>query len=172
LTPLPGALGGEGLVAWRLEKTEHFAGWQDAEGAFRVGGRWSSPGHRVIYASLDPATTIVEVAVHKGFNVLDSVPHTLLSIEIKDPSVVQIVKAEDVPNRNWLVPGVISKNQQEFCDALLSKHPMLVIPSVVSSHSWNLLINTANARGLFALRHSEQFALDTRLTPGLHARAR
>lgn len=70
------------LVTWRIETTRHFPGWHTAEGAFRVGGRWSSPGARVLYTSIDPATAIVEVAVHKGLHILDTVPRTLLAIAI------------------------------------------------------------------------------------------
>lgn len=146
----------------------YFPTWLQAEGAFRVGGRWSSRGRRVIYASMDPATTILEAAVHKGFNVLDAVPHTLLAIEIKTPGAVHVVHPEDVPNKNWLVPGTVSTNQQVFGDEILSKHPLVAIPSVVSARSWNLLINTETAGDRYAFRHDEPFGLDTRLTPDVH----
>jgi len=163
LTPLPAGLGASGLIAWRLEKEEHFPTWDTAEGAFRAGGRWSSPGQRVIYAALDPATAILEVAVHKGFTVLDTVPHRLLAIDIA-AAPVKIVQPADVPNPNWLSPGTVSPNQQKFGDDLLANHPLVILPSVVSKHSWNLMINTATATGLFKLSSDERFALDTRLT--------
>lgn len=165
MTPLPAALGagsGTGLVAWRLERDRHLPVWTTAEGAFRVGGRWSSAGRRVLYTSLDPATTILEVAVHKGFNGLDSVAHTLLALDI-DPARVHIVQPADIPNPNWLHPGAVSPNQQTFGDALLDRHPLVAVPSVVSRHSWNLLIHVPTAAGLFVLRSQERFALDTRL---------
>ena len=40
---------------------------------------------------------------------------------------------------------------------------MVLIPSVVSTHSWNLLIDVDAAKGQFKLKSSEAFALDTRL---------
>ncbi|BCG05350.1 hypothetical protein PPGU19_099180 (plasmid) [Paraburkholderia sp. PGU19] len=163
MTPLPAGLGTNGLLVWRLEREKHFPTWTTAEGAFLVGGRWSSPGQRIIYASLDPATTILEVAVHKGFNVLDTVPHRLLAIDIA-AAHVEVIQPSDVPNPHWLNPGAVSPNQQKFGDALLASHPLVIVPSVVSKHSWNLLINTAMAAGLFALKSDERFALDTRLT--------
>ena len=164
MTPLPGALGGTKLVAWRLETTKHFPTWETAEGAFLVGGRWSSTGRRVLYTSIDPATAIVEVGVHKGFNALDAVPHTLLQIDIGDPTRVHIVDVASIPNGNWLRPGTVSAAQQAFGSALLKAHPLVLIPSVVSTHSWNLLIDVASAVGLFKLRQSEAFALDPRLS--------
>jgi RES domain-containing protein len=165
LTPLPAALGGAGLVSWRLETTKHFATWQTAQGAFLVGGRWSSAGRRVIYTSIDPSTAIVEVGVHKGFGTLDTVPHTLLEIEIADPARVHVMDLAAIPNPHWRHPGAVSAGQQAFGDALLAIHPMVVLPSVVSSHSWNLLIDVASAVGQFNLRRSEPFALDPRLNP-------
>lgn len=170
MTPLPAALGGAELVAWRLDRAEYAADWQQAEGAFLYGGRWSSPGRRVIYAALDPATAILEVAVHKGFDALDAVPHRLSSLAIAEPAAVHVVEPQAVPNPNWLVPGVVSVNQQAFGDALLQRHALVAIPSVVSRHSWNLLIDAVAARDRVSLRHAEAFALDPRLTPAVHGR--
>jgi len=130
-----------------------------------VGGRWSSAGRRVLYTSIDPATAIVEVGVHKGFNTLDTVPHTLIEIEISDPARVYVVEPTALPNPNWLRPGTISAGQQTFGDGLLASNPLVVVPSVVTTHSWNLLIDVAGAAGLFSLRGSEAFALDSRLNP-------
>jgi RES domain-containing protein len=158
-------LGGTELIAWRLETSKHFPTWQTAEGAFLVGGRWSSAGRRVLYTSIDPATAVVEVGVHKGFNTLDAVPHTLIEIEISDPARVYVVQPTALPNPSWLRPGTISAGQQTFGDGLLASNPLVVVPSVVSTHSWNLLIDVAGAAGLFSLRGSEAFALDPRLNP-------
>jgi RES domain-containing protein len=163
LTPLPAAPGENGLVVWRLERERYLSTWHTAEGAFQVGGRWSPAGRRVIYASLDPATTILEVAVHKGFNVLDSVAHQLLAVEIAQAKI-HVVQPDDIANPNWLRLGSISPNQQKFGDELLASHPLVAVPSVVSTHSWNLLIDAAAADGLFSLKSHERFALDTRLT--------
>lgn len=130
-----------------------------------MGGRWSSAGRRVIYASLDPSTAIVEAGVHRGFDTLDTVSHALLEIEIAGPARVHVVDVATIPNPHWLYPGAVSAGQQAFGDALLSVHPLVVLPSVVSSHSWNLLIDVAAAAGLFNLRRTEPFAIDPRLNP-------
>lgn len=93
----------------------------------------------MINTSLDPSTAIIEVGVHKGLDTLDTVPHTLLEIAIGDPAQVHVVD--------------------------LATHPLVVLPSVVSSHAWNLLIDVARAVNLFKLLGSEHFALDRRLNP-------
>ena len=69
----------------------------------------------------------------------------------------------DVPNPSWLRLSVISPNQQKFGDALLDQHSLVALPSVVSTHSWNLLINVSNAAGQFELLSHQRFALDPRL---------
>jgi RES domain-containing protein len=69
MTPSVEPLGGGKLIAWRLDQARFASTWDSGEGAFQVGGRWSSNGVRVVYCALDPATAILEVAVHKGFNV-------------------------------------------------------------------------------------------------------
>jgi RES domain-containing protein len=107
----------------------------------------------------------LEVAVHKGFKALDTVPHALTAATINDPSKVHVVDPASVPNPNWLVPGIPSAGQQAFGDGLLAAHPLIVIPSTVSKHSWNLVFVAAAAAGLYGIRSQEAFALDTRLYP-------
>jgi RES domain-containing protein len=165
VTPLPAPLGGSELVAWRLDIEAFAATWDSGEGAYRFGGRWSSAGIRAVYCSIDPATAILEVAVHKTFRTLDTVPHTLTAMEILEPSSVHIVQRTDVPNPNWLRPGIPSAGQQQFGDDLLSKHKFILIPSTVSTFSWNLIFVGANARGAYSLKSQVRFALDTRLHP-------
>jgi RES domain-containing protein len=75
------------------------------------------------------------------------------------------VNAGDVPNPNWLRPGIPSAGQQAFGDDLLRTHPFVLIPSVVSTHSWNLLFTPMVAKGFYDIIQQETFALDTRLHP-------
>ena len=166
MTPLPPFVPGTAWTVWRLENSKYVDEWHKAEGAFRFGGRWNSPGTRILYTSIDPATTILEAAVHKGFDALDTVAHDLLEITISDLAAAHVVRPEDVPNAHWLRPGAVSTNQQAFADALLGEHAIVLIPSVVSAHSWNVLIDAVAAAGLLSKTHQERFALDPRLTQG------
>jgi len=165
MTPLPAPLGGSELVAWRLDDAKHGATWDSGEGAFRAGGRWNSKGVRAVYCSLDPATAILEVAVHKTFRVLDTVPHVLTALLITDPGVVHVVDPTSIPNPNWLRPGIPGAGQQAFGDGLLAHHKFVVIPSNVSTHSWNLIFVATTAAGGYSSKFQEPFALDTRLHP-------
>ncbi|MGD0433776.1 MAG: RES domain-containing protein [Acetobacteraceae bacterium] len=165
MTPLPALLGGTELVAWRLDLVRFSATWDSGEGAYRVGGRWNSRGVRAVYCSIDPSTAILEVAVHKGFHALDTVPHVLTAATIAGPSAVHIVDPASIPNPNWLRPGIPSAGQQAFGDTLLARHKFVVIPSAVSHRSWNLIFVAAPATGAYVLRSQKPFALDTRLHP-------
>ena len=165
MTPLPGALGGDALVAWRLDDERFKNTWGSGEGAYRVGGRWNSKGVRAVYCSLDPSTAILEVAVHKGFQVLDTVEHVLTAFRISNLPNVHIVEPASVPNPHWLNPGIPSAGQQAFGDALLARYPFTVIPSAVSRHSWNLIFDATNPDVGYDLLSQERFALDPRLHP-------
>jgi RES domain-containing protein len=164
MTPLPAPLDGGVLMAWRLDQAAFAATWDSGEGAYRLGGRWNSKGVRAVYCSIDPATAILEVAVHKGFRALDTVPHVLTAVTIATPPSLHVVDPESVPNASWLRPGMPSAGQQSWGDALLADHPFVVIPSVVSTHSWNLVFIGTLAAGRYSSMQ-EGFALDTRLHP-------
>jgi RES domain-containing protein len=152
-------------VAWRLDRATYAGTWDSGEGAYRVGGRWNSKGVRAVYCSIDPATAILEVAAHTGFGSLDTVSHVLTAVNITEPSNVHIVQPAAIPNPNWLRPGIPGAGQQAFGDKLLALHKFLLIPSTVSTHSWNLIFVGTKAAGAYSLRSQEAFALDTRLHP-------
>jgi RES domain-containing protein len=153
------------LVLWRLDAARHAATWDLGEGAYLAGGRWNSRGSRAVYASLDPATAILEVAVHKTFRALDLTAHVLTSARLLDPGRIHVVEAATIPNPNWLRPGLPSAGQQQFGDSLLQAHAIVLLPSVVSPHSWNVVFDPAAAAGLYAALTQEPFALDPRLHP-------
>jgi RES domain-containing protein len=153
------------VALWRLDHARHAPTWNSGEGAYLFGGRWNSKGMRAVYCSLDPATAILEVAVHKGFGALDMAPHVLTRADIADPSRIPIVQPDSIPNRNWLHPCLPSAGQQAFGDALLAEHGCFLIPSVVSGHSWNLIFDAGQANGMIASVEQERFALDPGLNP-------
>lgn len=163
MMPLPWVAGSP--LAWRLDLQSHGSIWDRGVGSAKVGGRWNPVGYPVVYCSADPATALLEVAVHKGFTVLDTVRHVLTRARIRDATDVHVVTPEDVPNEAWLRPGAPSRGQQAFGRALLEQHVFVVIPSTVTQESWNLLFNPTHAAGRYELDTQRPFALDTRLNP-------
>lgn len=164
MTPLPGHSGP--AVFWRLDDERYEKTWDSGEGARQTGGRWSPAGVAAVYCSLDPSTAILEVAVHKGFTVLNRVPHVLSSAALRIPwDEVLVVQPEDIPNKLWLYPSAFSAAQQDFGRRRLDAHPFVAIPSAVSRRSWNLIFNVSRAVGTYKLLHQEHLDLDPRLNP-------
>ena len=116
-------------------------------------------------AALGGGPLTVEVAVHKGVETLDLVPHVLTAFTIDAPPSVHVVRPDAIPDPDWLTPGIPSAGQQAFGDDLLAHHKFVVLPSAVSRRSWNLLFVAANAARAYRLASQEQFVLDTRLEP-------
>ena len=167
MTLLPAQLGSGELVAWHVDQADFGESRDSGEAAYKVGGRWNSRRVRAVYCSIDPATAILEVAVHKRFKALDTAPHVLTGLTIIEPDSVHIVDPASIPNSNWLSPGIPSAGQQSFGDDLLARHKFVLLPSAVSTHSWNLIFVNTVAAGACRLRSQEPFALDTRLPPPL-----
>lgn len=165
MMPLPPPLGTGDVVFWRLDEARFAPTWNGGEGSFRVGGRWNIRGRRVVHASLDPATTILEGAVHKGFRVPDTVAHVLTRARVADPARVHVVHPTDVPNPHWPYPRQPSAGQRAFGAGLLAAHAFVALPSAVSSYGWNPVFDPARAHGLYDRVEQARFALDPRLHP-------
>jgi RES domain-containing protein len=143
----------------------HAATWDSGKGAELAGGRWNPKGFATVYASVDPSTALLEVAVHKGFDTLDRIPHEMSCAEIIDPNEVHVLDVNTIPNPNWLRPGAVSHAQQQFGISLLLAHIFIAVPSAVLPMSWNLIFSPTLAAGKYRLRDQTSVALDTRLSP-------
>ena len=174
MAPLPAALAGVGdkpqpLLVWRIDAEAYAATWDSGLGAERFGGRWNPKGQRAVYCSLDPATCLVEAAVHRGFDVLDTRPHVLSCVQVDplspaDPGA-RVVEPDELPNPAWLHGGTPSAGQQRFGAELLAAHGVVVLPSAVSKCSWNLVFSPDVAAGRIRLLHQRRLVVDTRLNP-------
>ena len=170
MAPLPAALAGAGpqpLLVWRIDAELYAASWDSGLGAERFGGRWNPKGLRAVYCSLDPATCLVEAAVHRGFDALDTRPQVLSCLQVDrlsaaDPGL-RVVAPDELPNPAWLHGGTPSAGQQRFGAELLAAHGVIVLPSAVSKCSWNLVFSPEVAAGRVRLLHQQRLVVDTRL---------
>jgi RES domain-containing protein len=108
--------------------------------------------------------------VQKSRETLSIVPHVLIELEITDLDQVYIVQPEQVADRTWRRPGDPQVGGQLFGDRLLAQHNFVLIPSVVSMHSWNLVFTNPKSAGAYRERSREDFILDPRLNPGREIR--
>ena len=72
---------------------------------------------------------------------------------------VHLLRAADA--LQLAVAFIAAAGQPAFGDALLAEHPFILVPSAVSSHSWNLIFSVSAAPRLYTFRSEERFALDS-----------
>ena len=112
----------------------------DGEGAYRFGGRWSSPGTRLCYVSEHQSLAMLEYFVHLDED--DPPSDLVLAVaEIPESVTREWIDIRRLP-RNWREPSAppeLTRLGDEF--VRLGKNCLLVVPSVLAPREKNLLIN-------------------------------
>ena len=115
----------------------------DGEGAYRYGGRWSSPGTRLCYASEHQSLAMLEYFVHLDQD--DPPDDLVLAVaEVPDDLTRAWVETERLPP-NWrdsAAPPDLARFGDEF--ARRGKDCLLRVPSVLAPGENNWLINPAH----------------------------
>jgi len=115
----------------------------DGEGAYRYGGRWSSPGTRLCYTSEHQSLSLLEYFVHLDKD--DPPADLVIAIaEVPDGLARERVLAGKLP-RNWRLaaaPPELARIGDEF--AQRGEHCLLLVPSVLAPDENNCLINPAH----------------------------
>ena len=86
------------IQAWRIIKAKYAAAAFDGEGARLYGGRWSSPGTRVVYVAQSLSLATLEMLVHLQDTPILS-EYVTFSVDIPD-ECVESFPVGDLP-RNW-----------------------------------------------------------------------
>ena len=112
----------------------------DGEGTYRFGGRWSSPGVRVAYASEHQSLAMLEYFVHLD---PEDAPDDLVLATADIPDKISRVRVElaDLP-ANWRAipaPPVIAQIGDDFVKK--AETCLLLVPSALATHENNWLIN-------------------------------
>ena len=102
----------------------------DGTGAALIGGRWSSPGRQVIYASLSYGGAMLEILAHSG---IGRVPTTHRYVIAEVPESVSVERYD-------------ATSLAEAWDQWLSgmRSAILLVPSVVARLEWNALVNPSH----------------------------
>ncbi|MGH6692946.1 MAG: RES family NAD+ phosphorylase [Gammaproteobacteria bacterium] len=134
----------------------------DGEGAYRYGGRWSSPGVRLAYASEHLSLAMIEYFVH---------------LDRDDPPPDLVVAGADVPDdvsRAGVSPGKLPPAwRQTPAPVELSaigdrfarrrRHAILVVPSALAPDESNWLLNPGHPDFTRIRIHApEPFTYDSR----------
>ena len=125
---------------YRVLRKRYAAHPFDGEGAYRYGGRWSSPGTRLCYTSEHQSLALLEYFVHLD---KDDPPSDLViaTAEVPDDLEGERIEPADLP-RNWreaAAPAQLARFGDRF--ARRGEHCLLVVPSVVAPAENNVLIN-------------------------------
>src|SRR5262245_31323853 len=151
---------------WRVVKRKHASTAFDGKAAQRFGGRWNSPGQRVVYASATKSLAVLEVLVH--LDVGRPLPRLVaFTLHVDDESVERLPAAR-LP-RHWRTSRGLEATQR-IGDAWLSsgRALALAVPSAVVPEEWNYLLNPAHPRfGRLKFGRPTPFILDPRLVSTL-----
>ena len=128
-------------LVWRLVRPE-FADKLDGAGAKIAGGRWNSPGRRVIYAAESYAGAMLEVLANANIGRIPK-HHSGIEIVIAEGVSVETVDVRKV--RRWDSPD--QRASRMFGDKWYDEQrsAVLIVPSTVARVERNVVINQEHA---------------------------
>jgi RES domain-containing protein len=134
--PRSGPLKAAGWRAYRIADRRHKI--FDGQGAATLGGRWNSPGRRVIYAAETYSGAMLEVLANSN---IGRVPMHHAWIEILIGEGVSVEEVEGRKVRRWDAPDQRASRMfgDEWYDA--SRSTVLIVPSTVVRVERNVVIN-------------------------------
>ena len=150
------------VTAWRIVATRFAQEAFTGAGARRNGGRWNSPGVRMVYTAGTLSLALLELVVHLNTN--ETLPsYSRCSVRF-DESLITTLDLNELPD-NWRespVPVAVQALGDEWTASGLSA--VLKVPSVIVEHESNYLINPAHPDfHLIQPGPMESFDVDTRL---------
>jgi RES domain-containing protein len=152
---------------WRIaaDTRDYPADDLSGAGAKATGGRWNAPDHAVVYASATRALACLETIVHLN---ADKLPLNRYLVEVIVPdSVWAAAQRETVASLpvGWDAEPA-STTSIAFGTAWIAgrRSALLVLPSVVVSEEFNVLINPAHPdAGRIGCRKVRKWLYDARL---------
>jgi len=147
---------------WRLVKERHAENAFDGEGARIYGGRWNSPGRRVVYTSGSLALAALETLVH-----LDSAMPLPRFLAFPSQLLTTDIATANVPSAHSFsgtLPDLMETRRlgDEWLEA--GQHLAFSVPSAIVPQESNLLLNPLHPRfARLVIGSPVIFAIDARL---------
>jgi RES domain-containing protein len=125
--------------AWRITKAKYAPTTFDGEGARLYGGRWSSPGTRVVYIAESLSLATLEVLVHlQQPSVLSD--YVVFTLDFPD-DCIEVLAPGDWPPR-WRDYPAPPENQVIGDRWVRDRRSLILrVPSAVTRHEANFLVN-------------------------------
>jgi RES domain-containing protein len=160
---------------WRISNHADLTG----RGGLRAGARWHSKGRGVVYCAEAPTGALLEALVHLEVESLDELPRSyqLLRIAFPAKAAVEEVALAALPS-DWKQRTLLTRSIGDTWLAA-SRSVALRVPSAVSPHAFNVLLNPRLLAGTgIRIVAKSRHPFDTRLfktvraVPGRRRRAR
>jgi RES domain-containing protein len=152
------------LSAWRIVKRKLAAQAFTGEGARIYGGRWNSPGIRVVYTSQSRALAALEILVHLES---EEVLEHYVMIEVRfDLELVTAVETSELPTDWQAEPAPLSLQSIGDAWVTATTSAVLQVPSAIIPGENNFLLNPAHPDfSKLAFGMPAPFPFDPRLVP-------
>ena len=146
---------------WRIVKRRLESSAFDGEGARLHGGRWNTPGNRMVYAASSRSLAILEIMVNVPSPKLLQ-KYTIFSIEFPE-KFVNVLDLKLLPT-NWRKSPAPSKLQEIGDKWIASKDSVvLAVPSTIVPDEPNYLIDPAHPDFSSLILNKRRFVFDDRL---------
>jgi RES domain-containing protein len=151
-------------TGWRIVGASHSAQAFDGEGARLNGGRWNSPGVRMVYTAESPALATLELLVQSG--TAAPFPHFVLIAATFPDGAITRLDPDHLPVGWQAYPA--PPELQQIGDSWIKAAGSVVlqVPSAVLPMQYNFLLNPLHRSfGTVKLEAPQPFELDLRLLP-------
>ena len=155
------------MKVYRLVPPKYSGTAFSGEGAFRVGGRWNSPGVRVVYTSSSLSLALLEVLAYRRA-LRPLAPRHLYTVTLNESQVTRLA-LHDLPETWTHYPH--SEPTQRLGDAWVKAGETLAlaVPSVLAPPETNLMLNCAHPEfAALKVAGPEAFPINPRLAPDAH----
>jgi RES domain-containing protein len=145
---------------WRISNHSDLQG----KGGLRASARWHTRGHEVVFCAEAPTGALLEALVHLEVDSLEALPksYQLLRIVLPDDVPLEEVSPASLPS-DWKRRTLLTRS---IGDAWLAagRTAVLRVPSAVSPHAFNVLLNPRLLRGTgIRVTARNRFPFDARL---------
>ncbi|MEO8910637.1 MAG: RES family NAD+ phosphorylase [Gemmatimonadaceae bacterium] len=151
------------MKAWRLIKTKYASIAFDGEGARLFGGRWNSPGTRMVYTSSNSALAVLEVVVNMGDSSGVLASYSIIQATVPDHLIEDLDRSR-LP-ADWKTSPAPPHLQAIGDEWIASGRSLaLRVPSAVAPDGENILLNPQHADfGELGIGTRTQYKIDPRL---------
>lgn len=149
---------------YRLVPLKYSATAFSGEGAFLTGGRWNSPGVRVVYTTSSVALAVLEVLAYRKAK-KPLTPRQLYSVTLQETRVCRL-RPDELPEDWNSYPH--PESTQLLGDAWVraGKTVGLAVPSVLAPPEVNVMLNAEHPDfSSLEIEGPELFPIDPRLAP-------